>query len=348
MWDTFTKPGADPDKQFEQVAFVKSFGHYDWYFGSAEYLDTATKKTDRHVLDSIAQIDRHGKNYVFVVDMDGNVILHPDTGEYGTKITYVHRLPHSDWIVGSGFFMEDLYKEIDKQKVAMYESYTKEYTSLLVQVLLITLLSLLISFFISRMLKRSFKKYRIDIADKTRKLEVLNETLEDKVRQRTGELEKLATTDALTKIHNRYSVMQILEQEVRRAKRYKLPLSVMMYDIDHFKKINDRYGHDVGDSVLTELTRLVERVLRDVDTLGRYGGEEFLIIMPSTYKEDAKTLADRLLELVRGHEFKYVGELTISLGLAQLETKESKTQFFKRLDQLLYRSKKSGRDRLSY
>ena len=185
-------------------------------------------------------------------------------------------------------------------------------------------------------------------------LKELNATLEQKVELRTKELKKikddfeyLATTDSLTNMHNRYSLMKILTHEINRANRYKQPLSVIMYDIDNFKKVNDTFGHDIGDDILISLSHLVKKSLRDTDILGRYGGEEFFILLPNTELNDAEIYANRLREEIENFSFYIVKNITISLGLVLIEENEDIDDIFKRVDELLYKSKNSGRNRVS-
>ncbi len=142
--------------------------------------------------------------------------------------------------------------------------------------------------------------------------------------------------------------MDILEQEISRAKRHETSLTVLMYDIDHFKKVNDTYGHYVGDNVLVSLTELVKNTFRDIDFMGRYGGEEFIVVMPNTTIENAEQISQRVRRKVQEYDFTTVGKLTISLGLVKLESDESAATLFKRLDDMLYFSKDSGRNRLSF
>ena len=186
-------------------------------------------------------------------------------------------------------------------------------------------------------------------------LKDLNETLELKVKQRTSELqgmkdslEKLARTDALTSLHNRYSLMELLKVEISRSNRYNEALSIMMLDIDFFKKVNDTYGHDVGDNVLVSFSNLIKKNLRDIDIAARYGGEEFFIILPNTELEYSKIFAERLKQKVSEYLFEDVGNITISIGLAEFKSDETIATLFKRVDSLLYKSKNDGRNRISF
>lgn len=203
--------------------------------------------------------------------------------------------------------------------------------------------------------KKKTIDYKANVDSKNSELVTTNKTLEDRVVQRTQELkeatdqlEELARTDTLTDIHNRYSIMKILDAEVDRAKRYANPLTLLMYDVDHFKRVNDTHGHRAGDSILYNLTQVVKNSLRDIDIVGRYGGEEFLVIMPSTLLSDAIEVAQRVCETVSNHKFNQIEQLTISVGLVELGRDETMDMLFTRADRLLYRSKDSGRNRVSY
>jgi len=214
---------------------------------------------------------------------------------------------------------------------------------------------LLIWLLVFKYIKQKTIDYKAYIDSKNSELLSTNKSLEDRVVQRTEELkeatdqlEELERTDALTDIHNRYSIMKILDTEVDRAKRYGNPLSVFMYDIDHFKRLNDTHGYRAGDDILYNLTKVVKDSLRDIDIVGRYGGEEFLVIMPSTILSDAIDVAQRVCETVSNHKFSQIKQLTISIGLVELGKDETMDTLFTRADRLLYKSKESGRNRVSF
>ncbi len=397
IWDTFTKP-SDATTQYEQVAFVKSFGHYNWYFGSGEYLDTATKKTDKELFAMIDKIDNIGNNYIFLLNTKGDILVNKyipqfvgidvnitdtivrknvdllidmatkedkvfytydwfntNTGKMDKKHSYLQKIPNTDWIIGSGFFLSDIENKFIQQKSDLYEIHNSKSDNILYIALAIIFISLLFSFFISNTIKKSFDKYKEIVNHQNDELQELNHFLEEKVQRRTLELEKmknefktLATTDSLTHINNRYALMNAFELEISRAKRYNTPLSVIMYDIDHFKNVNDTYGHDVGDYILVELSNLMKQNLRDVDIIGRYGGEEFLILLPNTTLEAAKSFAERLRMKVAETNFKSVGDITISMGVVEFQEDDDIDTLFKRLDNLLYSSKNNGRNQISF
>jgi diguanylate cyclase (GGDEF)-like protein len=170
------------------------------------------------------------------------------------------------------------------------------------------------------------------------------ETANQALQRANAELARMATTDPLTGIANRRHFEQLADAARAQAKRYAKPLSLLMFDIDHFKRINDRFGHLTGDQVLVELTGLVARALRDTDTLARWGGEEFVVIMPHCAASDAMQLAHKLRALIANRAFAEVGGVTVSLGVAEFKPDESVDDWFKRVDNALYEAKAGGRN----
>ncbi|MDQ7833640.1 MAG: diguanylate cyclase [Desulfovibrionaceae bacterium] len=163
-------------------------------------------------------------------------------------------------------------------------------------------------------------------------------------------LRELATTDGLTGLLNRRRFMELGEAEIERTKRTGRPVSLIMFDVDHFKKVNDTRGHDVGDVVLVSLARTAKDALRTVDVLGRLGGEEFAAILPETGLEEAVAVAERLRRAVSGMGLAPNGEplpVTISLGAVQGQgAGETLDDLLKRADEAQYRAKSAGRDRV--
>lgn len=186
-----------------------------------------------------------------------------------------------------------------------------------------------------------------------------NETLEDKVKERTNELEcvnhklaELSTTDALTGIGNRRYFDQMLEREFNRARREREQLSILMLDIDYFKRVNDEYGHQVGDDVLRQVAKILRKVVhRTTDLIARYGGEEFALILPSTDVAGAYLVAEKIREDIAGQQWSTEGHsfsMTVSLGLMGDEPKsgDSADYWLKEADDALYQAKESGRNKV--
>ncbi len=158
------------------------------------------------------------------------------------------------------------------------------------------------------------------------------------------ELEFLTITDPLTKVKNRRFYETTIKEEINRAKRHSVPLSAIMFDIDHFKEVNDKYGHDVGDEILISYSKLIASLIRKEDKLCRVGGEEFMIILPYLKLKNATELAEKLRKTVE--QSKEVTPITISFGVVQYIQGETKEQLYKRLDDALYRAKEEGRNRV--
>lgn len=163
------------------------------------------------------------------------------------------------------------------------------------------------------------------------------------------EIYRMTIMDGLTQIYNKRHLVEALEREVTRARRHSRDLAVLMFDIDHFKSINDRYGHLAGDHVLRELARVIaERIRRD-EVFARYGGEEFALILPETTLEGAKQLAETLRMRIETHDFVFQGEriaVTMSLGGASLAPKMTGPELIAAADSKLYEAKRSGRNRV--
>jgi diguanylate cyclase (GGDEF)-like protein/PAS domain S-box-containing protein len=162
-----------------------------------------------------------------------------------------------------------------------------------------------------------------------------------------NKLTVLAYYDKLTGIYNRRKFDELLNLEYKISKRYGRALSALFFDIDHFKKINDTYGHDNGDMVLSSLSALISQQIRETDIFARWGGEEFIILLPETNKENAVLIAQEIMGSLSSYSFPEVGKVTISIGVSTLKGNERLNTFIKRLDEALYSSKKNGRDKFT-
>nr|WP_255603798.1 GGDEF domain-containing protein [Oscillochloris sp. ZM17-4] len=164
-----------------------------------------------------------------------------------------------------------------------------------------------------------------------------------------AKIERIANVDELTQLPNRRSILLRLAEEVERAERYGSAISILMIDIDHFKQVNDRYGHPAGDEVLRDCAELLRCSIRTTDHIGRYGGEEFLCLLPMTAEASALVLAERLCREVERAPFAAEATaltMTISIGVAELGIKRDTIgQLLSHADSALYLAKERGRNR---
>jgi diguanylate cyclase (GGDEF)-like protein len=183
----------------------------------------------------------------------------------------------------------------------------------------------------------------------------LEHTVEERtiaLRQQNKRLERMAIEDPLTQIYNRRYFFELASKEVERARRYGNPLSVVLLDADNFKKMNDSYGHLIGDQILINLANLLQKNIRSLDILARYGGEEFVILMPEITLDEARKTAERLRKLVEQTSMVTGGLdilITVSFGVASFESGHELDfdALLARADHALYQSKESGRNRVS-
>jgi len=157
----------------------------------------------------------------------------------------------------------------------------------------------------------------------------------------------LAKTDALTNLINRLELDSVLNLQIEQAKRFAHPLSIIMFDIDHYKKVNDNFGHIVGDQCLVEMATILKNNARVIDTVGRWGGEEFLIICNETDLNGALNLAEKLRQAVENNQFKTVNQITGSFGVASFKAEDTLDMLINRADQALYNAKQRGRNRVA-
>jgi len=184
-------------------------------------------------------------------------------------------------------------------------------------------------------IEEKVKQRTEELAEKTEELAIKNE-----------ELHILSITDRLTGIFNRAKLDDQIKNEINRVQRFKTSFGVIILDIDHFKKVNDTYGHQVGDQVLVEFADILGSSVRDTDFVGRWGGEEFLLICPGTDQNGILKLAETLRVIIEKHEFPVVGSKTASFGVAVCRAEDTPKSIIARADKALYSAKESGRNQV--
>ncbi|WP_345977857.1 GGDEF domain-containing protein [Sulfurimonas sp. HSL3-7] len=162
------------------------------------------------------------------------------------------------------------------------------------------------------------------------------------------QLERLAVTDKLTELFNRTRLDEILQNELDRSQRFGHAFGIVVLDIDHFKNVNDNYGHQVGDAVLVSIAELIKEHLRSTDKAVRWGGEEFIIIYLETNTDELLTLAEELRQKIENHTFEKVGDVTASFGVTLYNNGDTIASIIKRADSALYAAKEKGRNRIEF
>jgi len=167
-----------------------------------------------------------------------------------------------------------------------------------------------------------------------------------KILQIKKTIEEMSITDYLTKLYNRREIESVIETEITRADRYSTNFSIVFIDIDKFKNINDTFGHNVGDDVLVELSKILKLKSRKTDTVGRWGGEEFIIVCSETDIDGAFDFANNLRETIENHKFLTVKQVTISCGISQYEKTDTLSSVIAKADGALYQAKETGRNKV--
>lgn len=201
--------------------------------------------------------------------------------------------------------------------------------------------------FFSTILLTGYSAYMAEYNQRILFLEhIYAQEMEQKLQEQMQELEKLSITDKLTGLYNRTKLEEELKRIYLEFQRYKTPACVILIDIDHFKAVNDTYGHLEGDKVLIKVAKLLQTHTRAVDIVGRWGGEEFLIITPNTTLDHAAILAEKLRKEVAEKDFGIVGKKTISVGISAFKEGASINDVLNAADEALYEAKNSGRNKV--
>jgi len=191
----------------------------------------------------------------------------------------------------------------------------------------------------------TFLIYRQFLMKKTNKKFLV---LYEEIKKKNQQLNIISELDSLTGLKNRRAMDKTIIEELERSSRYGEPLSTLLIDVDYFKKINDTYGHSTGDMVLREISLLLKQNIRSVDSIARWGGEEFLILAPNTDLKESRKFGEKIRARVEEFEFTKAGRLTVSIGISQHREGETFNRLYERVDEALYSAKAKGRNRIEY
>jgi two-component system, cell cycle response regulator len=163
------------------------------------------------------------------------------------------------------------------------------------------------------------------------------------------EIYRMTIVDGLTQIHNKRYFLEFLDREMARCARYNRPLSLLIFDVDHFKQVNDKYGHLAGDAILKRLAEMISKLIRKEEAFARYGGEEFVVLMPETPSDRARIFAEKIRRMVETTVFEYEDRripISVSIGFAEMDDHRDPSAFIRSADELLYKAKGAGRNRV--
>lgn len=295
---------------------------------SDSYADAKGIRFRRRMLEGIRE---NGESFV--------TYWYKKPGEQGlfAKLSYFKFYPDWQWIVAKGVYLDDLNTRIIEMQENLRRDIRSTMGFLVVFLLMNCLVFLGVAYLFSRGVNHIFQGYRNRQAEQRKRLEELNRTLRVQ-----------AVTDPLTGIYNRGYFNKRLEKELQRTRRYQRDLALVIFDIDHFKRINDSLGHLAGDAVLKELTALVTQNIRTSDVFARWGGEEFAVLLPENRPEQALFFARKIRAEIQGHLFSIGTRVTCSFGVASFAPDDDVDDLVNRADTALYEVKRSGRNAVKF
>jgi diguanylate cyclase (GGDEF)-like protein len=251
------------------------------------------------------------------------------------KLSYFKLYPEWNWVIAKGVYLDDLERKISTETAALKTEVQHKLMVFSLLLLLALCVVILIAHYFTKGINSIFIEYKNIQKKQHTELERINQYLH-----------KRATIDNLTEIYNRQYFNDLFDQEISRAERYHRHLSLIIFDIDHFKHINDTFGHLTGDSILQELATLMQSRIRESDILARWGGEEFVLLVLETDRTISHALAEKFRASIAAHTFSQDQRITCSFGVTTYITGEGGTDFLNRADQALYEAKETGRNRV--
>ena len=331
----------------KRIAVVKGYASHEWLRSNHPDLDLRLMDTTVEGLERVAT----GEVFAFVDNLASVSFLIKQQGLSNLKVS--GQLPiafdlamgvRSDWPLLQGILQKGLDAISPEEKDAIYEKWVRlevetriDFSKVAPYFIALVLILALVAFDALRMRRMHHQLRHTNL--KLRQAESL-------LTEQNQQLERLSITDKLTDIYNRFKLDAALSEQQALAERYHRPLSVVMFDLDNFKDVNDTYGHHAGDEVLKVFASLVNQSVRKTDIFGRWGGEEFMLICPETDAQIAFELADRIRTRLTMQSFAEGFTQTVSAGVAQYHSGQTLTEWVIDCDKRLYQAKQEGRNRV--
>ena len=363
----FEKP-QNKNKDFEKIGFSKHFSPYDWFIGTGEYVIDVENDIKQRLLQRISNISYGTNRYIFVIDYQGNYLSHnpkdlkrynnslaviqnivfvakqgedylhytssemPSIAQPTDKISYIVGLPDWEWAIGSGVYISDIENYLTTREKAISQQHQDQFSEILWLSLFVTLFFVTLSLFLANYLGRRFALYENQISTDFSELNKVKE-----------QLQYQALHDSLTKLPNRILLDIKIEQGIVLSNKNNKKLAIMFVDLDDFKKINDLYGHSVGDELLATLGTIFNQMLSAGDSVARFGGDEFIFCFPELENlADAERKAKHISEIFKQH-FVINGKSiysSCSIGVAMYpDDGHVAEQLISKADIVLYKSK---------
>ncbi len=261
----------------------------------------------------------------------------PGSEEMGKKLSYFKYYPEWNWIIAKGAYLDSLDEKIGHLQESLKHEINNTINYFMYFIIIVGCIFLCLGYFFSKGINFIFQGYKKTQKEQQEELVKVNAALKIK-----------ATTDPLTTLYNRDYFNRCLKNEMERSKRYGSSLSLIVFDIDRFKQVNDTYGHLSGDTVLIELSFLCLAIIRESDILARWGGEEFIILAPENDKGSIVPFAEKLRKLIEKYSFSIKTQITCSFGVTEYISGETKDEFVNRADQALFKAKDTGRNKVVF
>ena len=365
----------------KKIGFIKAHRGLGIYIGTAKHEEDILRSTKKELKKLLADIRFGEKGYIFALDYDGNTISHikkeligtnrwnlvsngefvvqntikgaraaqegffmtylatidPTTGKSAKKTSFIVDLPELGWVIGAGFYSRDVLKKIELRYIELRDNLSGVFTKIIYTTIVVLIPILIIALLISLKLKNVLKNYQKSLIAKHK------QTIEQK-----EQLAYQVEHDDLTGLPNRTMLTQRLKYSISLSKRDKREIAIMFIDIDNFKIINDSMGHDVGDTILKEISKRLKNSIRESDTVARFGGDEFVVLIDN-YKSVQDIIAvinkiqDSTKEPIELDESEYKTSLSIGISIFPDDGEDSQS-LFKNADIAMYKAKESGKD----